>query len=137
MNIYKKHIALLGAALLLIAMPTVAQTEGVVLPATGRFAAGIWQVDSRHSVAELTTDGTSDNGKTKIDIPLGVGTVDGVLTIDGNDSTKSNVNIQFYPATSMTSSTSKDADSKLVSQANQASHTLVAFQSKELFRTPD
>jgi len=27
MNIYKKHIALLGAALLLIAMPAVAQIE--------------------------------------------------------------------------------------------------------------
>jgi len=30
MNIYKKHIALLGAALLLIAMPAVAQIEGAV-----------------------------------------------------------------------------------------------------------
>ena len=30
MNIYKKHIALLGAALLLIAMPAVAQIEGTV-----------------------------------------------------------------------------------------------------------
>ena len=131
MNIYKKHVALLGAALLLIAMPAVAQNGGVVLPATGGFTAGVWEVDSRHSVAELTTDGTSDNGETKIDVPLGVGTVRGLLTIDGNDPTKSNVNVQFYPGNSIRSSSAEEPE------ANLASHTLVGFHSKELFREPD
>src|SRR5438270_8374012 len=125
MNIYKKYIALLGTAILLSATPAVAQIEGVQrrqrtqfaisqseVEATAAGAAGtkgysvpgnvtssaVWQVDSRHSIAELTTDGTSDYGKTKIDVPLGIGRLDGVITIDEDDPEKSNVSLQFYPA---------------------------------------
>src|SRR6266404_3009354 len=101
------------------------------------FTAGVLQVDSRHSIMELTTDGTSDYGKTKINVTLGVGRVDGVLTIDDNDSTRSSVNVQFYPATSMTASIQENGKFKADSQANLPSHTLVCFHSKKLFRTPD
>jgi hypothetical protein len=32
---------------------------------------GSWQVDTRHSDAKLTTDATTDYGKTKINVALG------------------------------------------------------------------
>jgi hypothetical protein len=33
---------------------------------------GSWQVDARHSDAQLITDGTTDYGKTQINVALGV-----------------------------------------------------------------
>jgi len=39
--------------------------------------AGSWLVDARHSDAQLVTDGTTDYGKTKIDITLGFARVMG------------------------------------------------------------
>jgi polyisoprenoid-binding protein YceI len=136
MNIYKKHIAALGTALL-IAMPAIAQTEAVVLPATRSLTAQVWQVDSDRSVAELTTDGTSDYGKSKINLPLGVGKVDGVLTIDESDLTGSKVDLQFYPANSTKSSIARNGNFEVVSPANLTANTLVSFHSKKLFRMPD
>jgi hypothetical protein len=45
--------------------------------------AGSWSVDAHHSNAQLITDGTTDYGKTKIDITLGFGRVMGGVKIDG------------------------------------------------------
>src|ERR1039458_4323743 len=62
--------------------------------------AGVWQVDTRHSDAKLTTDATTDFGKTKMNVALGFGRVNGSVRID-DDPTKSNANLEIYPATSM------------------------------------
>ena len=40
-------------------------------------APGTYQVDARHSHAKLTTDGTTDFGKSKIDVVLGFARVNG------------------------------------------------------------
>src|ERR1700757_1130942 len=62
---------------------------------------GFWQVDPRHSEAQLVTDGTTDFGKTKIDVPIGVGRVEGQMILDDGDPSKSRVDLHMYPATSM------------------------------------
>ncbi len=52
---------------------------------------GSWMVDSRHSDAQLITDGTTDHGKTKIDVTLGFARVMGAMKIDDGDPDKSTV----------------------------------------------
>jgi polyisoprenoid-binding protein YceI len=99
--------------------------------------AGSWQVDTRHSDAQLVTDGTTDYGKTKLDFTLGFGRVYGRLNIDDADPAKSNVILAFYPATSMSPAIAEDG--KFLSQwlADQANRTLVCFHSKTVQRTAD
>ena len=99
--------------------------------------AGSWQVDTRHSDAQLITDGTADYGKTKTDFTLGFGRVNGRLTIDDSDPAKSNVVFRFYPAKSMSPPIAEDG--KFLSQwlMNQSNHTLVCFHSKSVQRTAD
>ncbi len=100
--------------------------------------AGSWQVDSRHSDAQLTTDGTTDYGKKKIDVTLGVGRVNGELKFDDGDPTKSSVDFRLYPATSMSPSIEEGSGNfKAHWLANLANHTLVCFHSKKVARTPD
>lgn len=98
---------------------------------------GTWQVDARHSDAQLITDGTTDYGKTKIDVALGVARVRGKLTLNNSDPTKSSVDFSIYPATSMQPVI--DEDGKFLSRwlANLSNHTLVCFHSKAITRRPD
>jgi hypothetical protein len=99
--------------------------------------AGSWQVDARHSDAKLITDATTDYGKTKINATLGFARVDGRVTIDDADPTKSSIEFRFYPATSMAPAI--DEDGKFLSHwlENLSNHTLVCFHSKRVVRTPD
>lgn len=100
--------------------------------------AGSWHVDARHSDAQLVTDGTSDYGKTKINITLGVGRVDGALTFDDADPTNSRVDLHIYPAVSMTPAIDEAGNfSKSRWLADQANHTIVCFHSRTVVRTPD
>ena len=127
-----KRIAVVAAAVIL----TLAVLD---LSVSGKPAstAGSWQVDARHSVAQLVTDGTTDYGKTKIDFTLGFGRVNGSLKIDDADPTKSSVVFRFYPATGMSpdiAETGKFLDEWVMNQAN---HTLVCFHSKTVQRTAD
>jgi polyisoprenoid-binding protein YceI len=98
---------------------------------------GAWQVDTRHSDVKLITDATTDYGKTKINLALGFARVNGRVTIDDADPTKSSVEFRFYPATSMAPSI--DEDGKFLSHwlENMSNHTLVCFHSKRVVRTPD
>jgi polyisoprenoid-binding protein YceI len=98
---------------------------------------GSWQVDTRHSDAKLTTDATTDYGKTKINVALGYARINGVLRIDDGDPTKSSVDFRIYPATSM--SPVIDEDGKFLSHwlENLSNHTLVCFHSKKVVRTAD
>ncbi len=103
--------------------------------------AGSWLVDVRHSDAQLVTDGTTDFGKAKIDIPLGVGRIEGELRVDDGDLSKSHVDLHIYPATSMRPTIGEEGTFKkrwLASiSKNMANQTLLCFHSKEVVRTPD
>jgi len=98
--------------------------------------AGSWQVDTRHSDAKLTTDATTDFGKTKINVTLGFARVNGTMKID-SDPAMSNVEFRIYPATSMSPIIAEDG--KLLSRwlENMSNHTLVCFHSKRVVRTAD
>jgi len=108
-------------------------------PAAGNPASmsGSWQVDARHSDAQLTTDGTTEYGKTKISVALGFARVNGRLTLDDGNPAKSSVEFRLYPATSM--SPVIDEDGKFLTDwlANLSNHTLVCFHSKQVARTAD
>ena len=98
---------------------------------------GSWQVDSRHSDAQLITDGTTDFGKKKIDVTLGYGRLNGVVTVDDADPTKSSVVFHIYPATSMSQPIEEDGNFKMRWLENQANETLICFHSKSVTRTAD
>lgn len=107
------------------------------LPSKTASTAGTWQVDTRHSDAQLKTDATTDYGKTKMDVTLGFARVRGRVVLDDADPAKSSVNLSIYPAGSMTPVI--DEDGKFLSEwlANLSNHTLVCFHSKNVTRTPD
>ena len=99
--------------------------------------AGSWSVDTRHCDAHLITDGTTDYGKTKIDITLGFARVMGALKIDEGDSTKSSVDLHIFPATSRAEAIEEDGKFKSRWMANRANHTMLCFHSKNVARTSD
>jgi len=99
--------------------------------------AGSWQVDSRHSDAQLITDGTTDFGKKKIDVTLGYGRLNGQVNLDDTDPTKSSVVFHIYPATSMSQPIEEDGNFKARWLMNQANQTLICFHSKKVERMAD
>ncbi len=99
--------------------------------------AGAWLVDTRHSDAQLITDGTTDYGKTKIDITLGFARVMGAMKIDDGDPTKSRVDLHIYPAMSMAEPIEEDGRFKSRWVANRANHTMLCFHSKSVVRKAD
>ena len=99
--------------------------------------AGVWDVDGRHSDAQIITDGTTDYGKTKINVTLGFARVNGDLKIDNDDPTKSFVNLHIYPANSMIEPIEEEGTFRSRWLANRANNTIVCFHSKKLARTAD
>lgn len=106
-------------------------------PSKSTFTGGSFQVDARHSDAQLITDATTDYGKTKMDVTLGFGRMSGRVELDDADLNKSSFDFRLYPATSMAPQI--DEDGKFLSQwlANLSNHTLVCFHSKGAVRTAD
>lgn len=98
---------------------------------------GSWRVDTRHSDAQIITDGTTDYGKKKIDITIGYGRVNGEVKLDDNDPSQSRFDFRFYPATSMSPSIEEGGDFKAHWLENLANQTLVCFHSKKVVRTAD
>lgn len=107
------------------------------VPSTLSFAPGSWQVDTRHSDAQLITDGTTDFGRRKINFTLGYGRISGEVKVDDSDPTKSKVEFHIYPATSMTEPIQENGNFKTKWLANLANHTLVCFHSKKVVKLPD
>ena len=101
------------------------------------FTAGTWQVDSRHSDAQLITDGTTDYGKTKINVTLGFGRVKGVIRLDDGDTAKSRVDLHIYPASSTAEAIDEDGNFRNRWLANRANNILLCFHSKEVTQTAD
>lgn len=122
-----KHTAVFAAAAVL----------ALGAPGKPSSTAGSWQVDTHHSDARLISDATTDYGKTKLDFTLGFARVRGRMTLDDADPTKSSVDLNMYPATSMISNI--DEDGKFLSYwlSNLSNHTLVCFHSKAIVRMPD
>ncbi len=106
-------------------------------PSKSTFTGGSFQVDARHSDAQLITDATTDYGKTRIDVTLGFARVNGRVELDNNDLAKSSFDFRLYPSTSM--SPAIDEDGKFLTHwlNNLSNHTLVCFHSKGAVRTPD
>jgi polyisoprenoid-binding protein YceI len=131
-NTMLKKIAVLAAAVILALA-----VLGLGFAPKPASMAGSWQVDSRHSAAQLITDGTTDYGKTKTDFTLGFGRVNGNMKIDDTDPAKSNIVFAFYPASAMSPIIAEDG--KFLSEwlSNQANNTLVCFHSKTVQRTAD
>jgi polyisoprenoid-binding protein YceI len=127
-----KQTAVLAAAVLLALA-----ILGLDVPNKPASMAGSWQVDTRHSDAQLTTDATTDYGKTKINVTLGFARVNGTVRWDDADPSKSSVDFRIYPATSMSPVIGEDG--KFLSHwlENLSNHTLVCFHSKRVVRTPD
>ncbi len=98
---------------------------------------GSWQVDARHSDAQLITDATTDYGKTPIEVTLGFGRANGRITIDNDDPAKSSFDFRFYPATGMTPDINENGKFLTEWLADQSNNTLVCFHSKGATRTPD
>jgi polyisoprenoid-binding protein YceI len=111
----------------------------LVLGVSGRPSSvtGSWQVDARHSDAQMITDGTTDYGKKKIDITLGFARVNGDVKFDDTDPTQSKFDLHIYPATSMAPAIEEGGDLKAHWLENMANHTLVCFHSKKVERTAD
>jgi len=98
---------------------------------------GSWLVDGRHSDAQLIADGTTDYGKTKMDVTLGFGRVSGRVVLDDQDGSKSKLDFSIYPANSQAPAI--DENGKLQNRwlENLSNHTLVCFHSKQVVRKPD
>lgn len=93
--------------------------------------AGSWQVDSRHSDAQLSTDGTTNFGKTKMSFTIAIARVNGTVKLDGTDSANSAFDFRMYPATSMAPPIEEITGKvKIEWFANHANNTLVCFHSK-------
>jgi polyisoprenoid-binding protein YceI len=127
-----KHMALFAGAVFLAL-----GVLGLSAPDKPASTSGSWLVDAHHSDAKLITDATTDYGKTKINITLGYARVNGVVRLDDIDPSKSSINFQIYPASSMSPSIAEDG--KFLSHwlENASNHTLVCFHSKKVERTPD
>jgi hypothetical protein len=110
---------------------------GLGAPNTPSSTAGSWQVDTRHSDAELITDATTEYGKTKMNVALGYARIYGRVKIDDGDPTKSSVEFRFYPATSMEPSIAEDGKFLSYWLENLSNHTLVCFHSKRVERMAD
>jgi len=131
-----KHMAAIAIAVLAV----VAVVALGILPLGAKAPAslaGSWLVDARHSDAQLITDGTTDYGKTRIDVTLGFGRVMGALRIDDVNPTKSSVDLHIYPATSMAEPIEEDGKFKSRWMASRANQTMLCFHSKDVVRTSD
>jgi polyisoprenoid-binding protein YceI len=56
---------------------------------------GSWRVDTGHSDAQLITDATTDYGRTKLNVTLGFGRVNGKVDINNDDLSKSSFDFRF------------------------------------------
>ncbi len=119
---------------LTFAMAGALAMSGASKPAS---VSGSWQVDARHSDAKITTDGTTDFGKTKIDMVLGFGRVNGEVKLVDGDAANSHVDLHIYPATSMQPIIAEDGQFKTHWLMDPANQTLVCFHSKQVTITAD
>jgi polyisoprenoid-binding protein YceI len=122
-----KRAALIAAAILIV----------MAIPAQPLAPLAVWRIDARHSDARLTTDGTTDFGKTKMNITAGFARVNGTVKLDGSDYSNSAFDFRLYPAGSMAPTIDEEGKVRDEWFANHANTTLVCFHSKGAQRTAD
>jgi polyisoprenoid-binding protein YceI len=122
-----KYAALAAAALIL----------AMAVPRTPVATTGSWRVDASHSDAQLSTDGTTDFGKTKITFAIGIARVNGTVKLDESSSANSAFDFRMYPASSMTPPIDEEGKVKLEWFTHFANNTLVCFHSKGARQTAD
>jgi len=96
-----------------------------------------WRIDTQHSDAQLIADGTTDYGKTKMDVTLGFGRIAGTATFNEQDATQSRIDFSIYPANSQAPDIDEDGKLRNRWLENLSNHTLVCFHSKQVVRKSD
>jgi polyisoprenoid-binding protein YceI len=91
---------------------------------------GSWELDASHSNAQLSTDGTTDFGKSKTTFTIGFARLNGTVKLDGDNPANSAFDFRFYPAMSMAPSIDEHGNVKLEWFTHYANNTLVCFHSK-------
>ena len=122
-----KYIAFIAAVAIL----------AMAIPAKTGAPSGPFRVDNRYSAAYLSTDGTTDFGKTKTTFTIGVGRVTGKVNLDANNADLSTFDFTIYPATSMITPIDEEGKFRNEWAQNIANHTLVCFHSKGVYPTSD
>lgn len=98
---------------------------------------GSWQVDPRHSDAQLSTDATTDFGKTKTNFTVGFTRVNGTVQLDPAALADSRFDFRMYPAGSMAPPINEEGKVMIEWFANHANSTLICFHSKGAKQTSD
>lgn len=109
----------------------------LLLPGNPVAPVGLYQVDNRHSDAQLITDATTNYGKTKIDFAVGVARVTGKVNFNNENPAQSAFDITMYPSTSTTPVIGEDGKLKVQWFSNLANHTLICFHSRGVSATPE
>jgi polyisoprenoid-binding protein YceI len=100
-------------------------------------AAGSWMVDTGHSDAQFSADGTTDFGKTKMTFTIGVARVAGAVKLDGSEPANSAFDFTMYSAASKAPPMNEEGKVKTQWLVTHANHTLVCFHSKGVRETAD
>jgi polyisoprenoid-binding protein YceI len=122
-----KYTALSTAALILV----------MAAPWKPAPTTGSWEVDASHSNAQLSTDGTTDFGKTKMTFAVGIARVNGTVKLDESGSANSTFDFRIYPASSMAPPIDEAGKVKLEWFTHYANNTMVCFHSKGARQTAD
>ena len=123
-----KHVVLLSGIIVTFALAIVGRPTS---------PAGSWKVDARHSDARLSTDGTTDFGKTKMSVTVGFTRVNGTVKLDSAAPANSAFDFRMYPAGSMAPPIDEEGKVKIEWFANYANTTLMCFHSKGAKQTAD
>jgi hypothetical protein len=121
----------------LFAAVVVVAVIALAVPGKPVSTTGSWLVDARHSSVAITTDGTTDFGKTPMTVTVGFGRINGIVKFDNDVPANSLFDLHIYPATSMVPAIAEDG--KFLSHwlSNLANQTLVCYHAKGYVRTPD
>jgi hypothetical protein len=121
----------------LLAAVVVVAVIALAVPSKTVSTAGSWLVDPRHSSVALTTDGTTDFGKTNMTVTIGFGRINGTVKFDNDAPANSVFDLHIYPATSMVPAIAEDG--KFLSHwlSNLANQTLLCYHAKGFVRMPD
>ena len=96
---------------------------------------GSYKVDSDHSDARLSIDGTVNN--TNQTITLGAARVAGTVNLDKNDLADSTFAFNLYPATSLSPAIDQEGKPVKGTGSDLANYALVSFQSQRVSSTSD
>src|SRR5215469_3681558 len=122
-----KFVTLLSAVALLV----------LVTPTKPVPPVSVWHVDSRHSDARISADGSTDFGKTKMNYTIGFTRINGTVKLDTTDSANSAFDFRMYPGGTMAPPIDEEGKTKNEWLANHANTTLICFHSKGAERSSD